>query len=431
MMIFIRIFFGMDTVTPGTIIFNPAFPTLMHIDLNSCFATIEQQANPHLRGKPIVVAAYTSARGCVLTASREAKSMGIDTGMRVSEAQAICPWVGILPSDPEKYRFINRRLRLLLSSYTSDTEVKSIDEMVLNFQHTPSLQSKTMEGIAREIKQRIRQEIGEWLTVSVGISTNRYLAKIASNLQKPDGLTTITSENIIHILSRMPLEKLTGIKSGYGARLRSCNISTALDFYRAPPEILQHAFHSVIGYHWWLRLHGWEADDRIFARRSFGQSYALYKPHTAADRQLAQITRQLVEKMARRMRQNGFSAGSVHVNILFADSGFWHAGKKFPAPVFASRDLYSAIQKILTTAPVKPVRILAVSAGFLSSSQSDQMTLFGDQKRLRNLTAALDSITHRFGGGTVIPASMLGMEHKVLDRISFGSVKEIAEYIAT
>src|SRR3989338_166345 len=112
-------------------LFNPAPSTIMHVDLNSCFATVEQQANPLLRGKPVVVGAYTTPGGCVLAASREAKIFGIKTGMRVGEAKSICKNVIVLPSDPWKYRFINRKLLALFSTYTPDVEVTSIDEMVL------------------------------------------------------------------------------------------------------------------------------------------------------------------------------------------------------------------------------------------------------------------------------------------------------------
>ena len=175
--------------------FNPISPTVFHVDLNSCFATIEQQANPILRGKPIAVVSYMTDNGCILAASREAKALGVKTAMRIREARFFCPSLRVLSPDPAKYRFVNRKLLMLLSAYSDSVTVKSIDEMVLDVKHAPTFSPMNMLSLGQEIKKRIRDEIGEWLTVSIGISTNRYLAKIASGLHKPDGLDIIDRNN--------------------------------------------------------------------------------------------------------------------------------------------------------------------------------------------------------------------------------------------
>ncbi|MBI5619378.1 hypothetical protein HY950_00265 [Candidatus Gottesmanbacteria bacterium] len=239
--------------------FNPAAPTVMHIDLNSCFATIEQQANPLLRGKPVAVAAYTTDRGCILAASVEAKRLGIKTGMRVSDGKHLAPNLIVLPSDPEKYRFVNRKLLALLEQYSNDVTVKSIDEFALSLRGVFSDEAISKDCHAslamttgQEIKQRIKAEIGEWLTVSVGIAPNRYLAKVASGLHKPDGLDVIAKQNAEEILAGLRLEDLCGIKEGYGNRLRRYGITSALKFYHAPAKLLAHAFASRVGYDWWL-----------------------------------------------------------------------------------------------------------------------------------------------------------------------------------
>ena len=159
--------------------FNPRPSTILHIDLNSCFATIEQQANPHLRGKPIAVAAYTTPNGCILAPSVEAKRFGIRTGMRVRDGKHLYPNLIVLSSDPWKYRNVHWKLRNLISKYTNDFEPKSIDEFVLNLKGYPCLRNEMLE-VGNEIKRKIKKEIGEWLTVSIGISTNTYLAKVAA-----------------------------------------------------------------------------------------------------------------------------------------------------------------------------------------------------------------------------------------------------------
>ncbi len=131
--------------------FNPQLSSWLHIDLNSCFATIEQQANTHLRGKPIAICAYTTPRGCILAPSVEAKRFGVKTGMQVREGKLLCPSLIILPSDPPKYRFVNRALLKLLNEYTPQVSVRSIDEMILNFNHLfPYPTLKRITGDASE-----------------------------------------------------------------------------------------------------------------------------------------------------------------------------------------------------------------------------------------------------------------------------------------
>jgi len=402
--------------------FNPAKPTVMHIDLNSCFATIEQQANPLLRGSPVAVAAYTTPRGCILAASTEAKRFGVKTGMQVREGRELCSNLVILPSDPDKYRFVNRKLLSLLQTYRGDIEVKSIDEMVMKFQEGD------LTSFAKEIKRRIKEEIGEWLTVSIGISTNRYLAKIASNLHKPDGLDIIWKENIEETLGSLQLEELSGIKEGNGGRLRQHGITTPLRMYAASADMLKIAFRSKIGYDWWLMLHGWESSLYDYnGTKTVGHSFALPKPYAIKDPRLHQILCQLVEKMGRRLRSYGFAACGIHISCLFADHTFWNHGEKHVHTLIDTRDLYREALRILLKAPNSPVRILAVSC--FSLVTHEQLSFFGSSKK--NLTSALDNIADRWGEFSVYPARMLGTPQKVLDRIAFGGIRGLDKPIQT
>ncbi len=139
--------------------FNPAPPTTMHIDLNSCFATIEQQANPFLRGKPLAVCAYATPAGCILAASVEAKRYGVKTGMRLREGKKLCPFMIAIDSDPNKYRHVHLKLREIMSDYTNEFYPKSIDEFVLELGKYLPVHDKTMREIGREIKVRIKKPI--------------------------------------------------------------------------------------------------------------------------------------------------------------------------------------------------------------------------------------------------------------------------------
>lgn len=402
----------------------------MHIDLNSCFASVEQQANPKLRGKPIAVAAYTTPSGCILAPSVESKQLGITVGMRVREAKLLCPTLIVLPPDPWKYRNVHMRLRTLLETYTDKVVPKSIDEFVLNLEGYPAYELG-MEHTAQEIKTRIKQEIGEWLRVSIGIGPNRFLAKTAAGLHKPDGLDVIQKENVESVYASLPLMKLCGIKANNAARLNSCHIFTTLDFYHASISQLKTAFASVVGYYWYTRLHGWEMDDVEFERGSFGNSYALPDTRSTPE-ELSPLLTKLVEKTGSRMRKEGYRARGVHVSILYRSGNHWHKGVTVSDLLFDSRDIYKAAYRILCRSPYRsPVANLAVSCFSLEQSSATQEHLFSDIGKQENLVKAIDAINDKWGDFVITPGRMMGLSEKIIDRISFGNIKELEHKILT
>ncbi len=410
--------------------FNPKPPTILHIDLNSCFATIEQQANPKLRGKPIAVAAYTTGAGCIVAPSIEAKKLGIKVGMRVKDGKMLCRDLIVLPPDPNKYRNVHVSLRKVLSDYTDIITPKSIDEFVLDLEGSPSF-PKGMVKIGAEIKKRIKDEIGEWLTVSIGIAPNRFLAKLAAGLHKPDGLDVIDSHNYLDIYSKLTLMDLHGIKSRNTVRLNNMEIFTVMDFFNASVPTLKGAFESILGYYWYLRLKGWEIDDVVFDRHSYGNSYALPKALVTPE-ELAPILRKLVEKTGMRLRQAGYRARGVHLAIVYRDFSYWHKGVTLQEHIFDSRDIYKVVFRLLLQSPYrKTVRELAESVFELRKSENSQLSLFEDISKKEKLVKAVDEVNARWGNFVITPASMLGTENVVIDRIAFGGIKELEEIIMT
>lgn len=403
---------------------NDSPSTVMHIDLNSCFATIEQQANPLLRGRPVAVAAYTTANGCILAPSIEAKALGIKVGMRVREGKLLCPDLIVLPPDPQKYRFVNRRLLGLFRTYTPHVEVKSIDEMNLDFGQGLDHQ-RGLHKIGRAIKVAIRQNIGDWLTVSVGIAPNRYLAKLAASLHKPDGLDEIGAHNLRAVLSTMALTDLFGIKERNRTRLVQAGIHTPLDMLDASPQTLLSAFGGITGYYWHLRLRGWEIDDADIRRGSIGHSYALQNQRADPD-EIARLISKLSEKVGMRMRRAGYSARGVMLSILYRDGAYWHKRTVSSTPLFASADIYRRAMQLYGQAPTgRPIHTLTVSCFELSKGLHQQLSFLADEQKKRRLTQAIDAINQRWGDFTIIPARMIGMEGIILDRIAFGSVKDL------
>jgi DNA polymerase-4 len=408
--------------------FNPKIPQVMHIDINSCFATVEQQANPFLRGKAVVVAAYKSPGGCILAPSIEAKRLGIKTGMRVFEAQTLCPEVVVLESDPWKYRQVHLSLKKILSDYSFDLTPKSIDEFVLNLEGYPALLRLSPFELGGEIKSRIKSEIGDWMSVSIGVAPNRFLAKVASNLKKPDGLEEISINNFKAVYSRLKLTDLCGIKQRSEIRLNRLGIFNVWDFYQASIPRLRAAFESILGYYWYLRLRGWEVDDVVFARKSYGNSFALPKPLKAGP-ELSPIVCKLTEKMTSRLRRAGFQVQGVHLAICFRDWTYWHKGVKTQRVLFDSRDIYKELIRLMEDCPSqKLVREVAVSSFNLVKFKERQLDFFEDVIKKEQLTQSIDALNERWGDFVVAPGRLLNSKGLIKDRIAFGGVKELEEF---
>lgn len=409
----------------------------MHIDMNSCFCSVEQQANPLLRNKPIAVVAYLSPGACILTASIEAKRCKVETGMRIRDGKALCPQLICMMPDPPKYRHINRKFLQIFQHYTDQITPLSIDEFAIHFQKSPVLitykkqghtTSQAMYKIGKEIKQKINNQF-DWMKVSIGFGPNRFLAKMASNLQKPDGLNEISKQNIIQVLQKMELEDIKGIKHGNGTRLRMAKIHTTMKFFEASSDELVSAFRSIVGHHWWMRLHGYEPDTREFPRKSFGNQHALYTAYYSTDHNLHQVLCQITMKIGFRIRKAGYSAQGINVGCLFDDYTYWHESHKTTRSLTSDRDIYNEALQVLLKCPHKKIRTLSASCHYLNDNQASQESLFEDNERKHNLTVALDKITNRWGPNSVTPATLLKLERRVLDRVPFGAVKELEEIL--
>ncbi len=404
--------------------FNPKPATIMHIDLNSCFATIEQQANRSLRGKPIAVAAYNSPGGCILAPSVEAKRLGIKTGMRVKDGKLLCPSLIVVEPDPPKYRFVHLKLKELVSRYTPAAFPKSIDEFVLDLEGCPAFKLG-MKEVANKIKRDIKREAGDFITVSVGIAPNRFLAKLASGLHKPDGLDEITKDNFWDIYQQLSLQDLCGIAQNNAIRLGNVGIYTVLDFYNADVGTLKHAFHSIGGYYWYLRLRGWEIDSIEFGRKSFGNSYALPKLLAKPD-ELSPILAKLTEKMCFRLRTAGFKARGVGLFINYRGGAFWHKTRLLGEFLYESSDFFKSGYKLLCLSPYsESVRVLAVCCFDLEKAAITQQDMFGVQERKFSLANSIDAINSRWGNFVLGPANLLLSKENVKDRIAFGGVRDL------
>ncbi len=406
---------------------NQAEPQVMHIDLNSAFATIEQQANPLLRNRPVGVCSYTTPGGIVLAASYEAKALGIGVGTPVREARAICPDMVFLMPDPDKYFYVNARLYALLYRYTSDLTPLSIDEFVIDFARSRQIHREPLPDLGRRIKQTIRQELGNYMRVNIGLGTNRFLAKTAASLHKPDGLDVITAANLRSTLANLTLRDLCGINYRYEARLNACDIFTPLEFLDASVEALhRQVFRSVEGYRWYHRLRGWEVDGISYGRKSFGNDFAI---HIATDdrHELSRLIMKLSEKTGRRLRRHGSYARGAQLWLLYDDRGYWHKSERTRNILYSTNDIYAAMMRLFARQPSdKPIAKLGVSVFALEPTNPEQLELFDTVvSRQRQIAQATDQINDTYGEFTLIPALMMNMHDLIIKRVPFGASKDL------
>jgi DNA polymerase IV len=390
-------------------------PLIMHVDLNSCFAMIEQQANPLIRHKPVAVAAYDTLRGAVIASSYEAKALGIKLGVNVREARMLCRDVIVLMPDPEKYFDAHRRLKQVLLNYTDSVTPKSVDEFVIDFTGSLAVQrGKRLEDVGLEIKAAVKEALGEYVTVNIGIGPNRFLAKVAAGLHKPDGLDVITGESIRDVYATLDLIDLPGINTRYKARLNIAGIYTPLQFLDAPlPLLKKQVFRSINGYYWYLRLRGHEIDGVDFGRKSYGQQYAL-GDKTIDRAKLSRLLMKLCEKTGRRLRGNGYIAEGIYLWLSFEDRTYWAKGKDTKADIYATQDIYLHAQRLLNRALI-PARVsnIGVTVYKLKRSSPEQLGLFDGTV-----------VNDKYGDFTLVPATMANMQDVILKRVAFGSVRD-------
>ncbi|MEI6237678.1 MAG: hypothetical protein WCP03_03715 [Candidatus Saccharibacteria bacterium] len=403
---------------------NPARPLIMHIDLNSCFAIIEQQANPLYRHKPVAIAAYDSPGGIVIASSYEAKALGVKLGVNVREARLLCPSVIVLTPDARKYREAHKLFKQVLLNYTNEIAPKSIDEFIIDFKGSQALQrGRDMQEVAQEIKLKIKESLGSYVTVNIGIGTNRFWAKTAAGLNKPDGLDVMTADSAVDIYKTMKLTDITGINVRFEARLNVAGIYTPMQFLNTGSDTLKkRVFKSKLGFDWYCRLRGWEVDEVVWGRKSFGHTYAL-GDKTDDREKLSRLLMKLCEKTGRRLRGHGYAAGGVYLSMVFEGRNYWAKGRKTKSEVYSTQDIFLHAQRLLNQAII-PARVtnLAISVYDLIPTKPHQSSLFeGSRLDNRAIADACDDINDKFGEFVITPAIMMGMHDLILDRVAFGS----------
>ena len=278
-----------------------------------------------------------------------------------------------------------------------------------------------------QIKQDIKDALGEYVTVNIGIGTNRFLAKLAAGLNKPDGMDRIDGNNLRDVYAALVLTDLPGINVRYEARLNIAGIYTPIQFLDAPALMLRkRVFKSIVGFYWHLRLHGHEVDTIKFGRKSFGQQYALSKK-TRDKQEISRLLMKLCEKTGRRLRGQNYIASGIHLWLGFENRMHWSKGKRVRADIYSTQDIYLHAQKLLNEALI-PARVtnIGITVFNLRPSNPQQMGLFDDSRLdTKSLARAADIVNDRYGEFTIVPASMANMQDVIIKRVAFGSTNDL------
>lgn len=381
--------------------------TILHIDQNAFFASVEQQANPALRGKPVAVVGG-GGRTVITTSSYEARAKGVKTGMAIWEGKRVCPELIIVVGDNRKYTYTSGKINEIFRDYTPMVEAFSIDESWLDVTHSLGIFGSA-ETIACLIKARIRHSFG--ITCSVGIAPNKLLAKLASDMQKPDGLTIIAPEDVARILERMPIKELCGIGRKMERHLNMMSIYTCGELGRCDEGRLMRKF-GIVGTR--LKEMGQGIDHSPVLQfgeedgvKSVGHSRTLERD-IDDPAEIRRFLLQLSEMVGSRARKYNVSGKTVHLYVRYADF-FTSWGKQTTLKNYINQsdDIYKAALSILTTVELEqPVRLLGITLSNLKH-QAEQLPLFENERKKLFATQAMDRINDRFGSMAVTFGSLV------------------------
>ena len=370
---------------------------ILHIDMDAYFASVEQALNPRLMGKPIAVTG-SGKRTVITTSSYEARKDGVKTGMTVWEAKRACPDLVLVVGNNRRYTDTSARIMNILSEFTPQVEVYSIDEAFLDLSGSLTL-FNGVEAIARDIKRRIRQETG--LTCSVGVAPNKLLAKLTSGLEKPDGLVILGEGDVPGLLENLPVGKMHGIGKKTAQKLAGYGIFTCSELARFPVDGLKKSF-GIIGEHLHRMAQGIDdapviALDEAPDAKSIGHSTTYDKDIDDREEIQRQILR-LAEMVGRRARRHHYAGRTVTLTVRYNDFTTFSKRRTINDYINHGLDIYRVADQILEGIKlIKPVRLTGVSlSGMVRGAL--QLKLFESRQKKDDMAVeAMDEINNRYG----------------------------------
>ncbi|MGH8047311.1 MAG: DNA polymerase Y family protein, partial [Chthoniobacterales bacterium] len=407
---------------------NRAFPAMalnaLFLDFNSYFASVEQQERPELRGRPVAVAPVEAETTCCIASSHEARKYGVKTGTMIAEARRLCPGIEIVQARPHKYTEYHEKIEKLIESLIHIEAVCSIDEMWCQLTGRLRQREEAM-ALAHRIKQEIRATIGECMRCSIGIAPNPFLAKTATEMQKPDGLVVIDNEDLPHCLYKLKLRDLCGIGARTEQRLKLHGIRTVRALCEADAAHLRTAWGGVEGERMHANLRGAGGWREYEKDKTLGHSHVLAPEQRNPTDALAVLHR-LLQKAATRLRTKKLVASGMMLTVHFArHGGAWHASARFPDT--HDTMLFTAeLLRLWKTRPeeMPPPLKIGVTFFHLRPAGAHTPDLFNHAPRRVPLNEGLDRLNKRYGYDTVFFGGAFGAQDAAPMRIAFGYIPD-------
>jgi len=382
---------------------------ILHVDMDAFYASVEERDNPELIGKPVVVGGTAEGRGVVMAANYVVRQYGVHSAMPAATARRLCPDAIFLPCRMDHYAQISREIQEILHQYTPLVEPLSLDEAFLDVTGCEGLFGPAAE-IGKRIKAEVRQQVR--LVASVGVAPNKFLAKIASDLQKPDGFVVVDANQVQAFLDPLPVGRLWGVGKVAAKAFQKLGISTIGQLRHVPVEILESHFGKT-GRHLWKLAQG--IDDRRVVPDREAKSIS-HETTFAQDIDDPEILRiwllQLTEQVCRRLRRHQLAGHTVHLKIRFADFHTIMRSRTLAEPTNITEEIWQAAGELLTRrmpAQRQPIRLLGLGVSGLEIETGRQGDLFEGQRREKQqkLDAVTDRIHDRFGGAALKRAASI------------------------
>lgn len=383
----------------------------LYVDFNSFFASVEQQLDPRLRGKPIAVIPVETDSTCAIAASYEAKAFGVKTGTPIYEAKKMCPGLICVLAGHEHYVEFHERILDEIDNHIPVTAVCSIDEMACSLMKNER-SAERVTAIAKSIKAGISKNIGEYVRCSIGVAPSKYLAKVATDMQKPDGLTILTSEDIPRRLLELKLRDLPGIGHNIEQRINRAGIYDMQALLKLQPKHMRAVWGSIWGEKMWYYLRGYDLADEETHRSTVGHSHVL-APDMRPPHQAYQIARRLTMKAAARLRRMEYCAGKFSVSFRVENG----PRLGLEAPCQPSQDSFVFLTLLEEmwlelVREAKNARIKKVNVVLHGLVPEKDLHIQGDlfapaiapQKRIKNekISKVMDQLNQKFGKDTVL-----------------------------
>ncbi len=416
---------------------DPNTPTVewLFLDLNSYFASVEQQDRPELRGRPVAIAPIIGTdHTCCIAASYEAKAYGVKTGIGIGEARTLCPHLEIVEARPKLYVEYHQRIVAAVNNCLPVTNVMSVDEMACRLMGRERAVSNATR-LAMDVKEALRG-VGDTLRCSVGLAPNRYLSKLASDMLKPDGLTVLLKRDLPQALYRLKLNDLIGVGSSMEERIRSHGIDTVEKLCRLAPDQMRRIWKSVLGERMWHWLRGTDFNEGETQRKSLGKQHVL-PPDLRSREQAYRVAQKLLQSAAANLRKVNMWAGGIGVYVEFVRSRYCEGDRKPVEPWKAQlrigecRDTFTLqthLSRLWEGCPKTTPLQVGVWLFNLIPDELHTMSLFDDDDRQQRLSRVIDELNQRFGKSAVYFANIQSVLDAAPTRISFTSVPDLGEF---